>query len=181
MAPGETLIPDLEVDPLSGGRQLPWTGRQASSRPDGLRLPLIGKYPLQQQVRILLVALGASLILAALLVSLNLMFASLASTQTQVAGDALMHSQRIGKAAPNASYPTLYMWGAVGTARGMLRSIDRGASWVRVNDDAHQYGGPQIGWVTGAMNTYGTVYMSTNGRGTAYGKIDPKGDVAVVP
>jgi hypothetical protein len=31
--------------------------------------------------------------------------------------------------------------------------------------------------VTGDMNTYGTVYMSTNSRGIAYGKIDASGDV----
>jgi twitching motility protein PilJ len=67
-----------------------------------LRLPLLSKYPLQKQVRILLVGLVASLLLAGIFVSLNLMFSSLASTQTQIAGDALMHSQRIGKAAPNA-------------------------------------------------------------------------------
>jgi xyloglucan-specific exo-beta-1,4-glucanase len=35
--------------------------------------------------------------------------------------------------------------------------------------------------MVGDMNTYGTVYMSTNGRGVAYGKIDPAGDVQVVP
>ena len=87
----------------------------------------------------------------------------------------------LGKAAPDASYPTLYMWGAVGPARGMLRSTDQGASWVRINDDAHQYGGPGTGYVNGDMNTYGMVYMSTTGRGSVYGKIDPNGGVQVVP
>jgi hypothetical protein len=87
----------------------------------------------------------------------------------------------LGKEAPGASYPTLYMWGTVGVSRGLLRSIDQGAHWDRVNDDAHQYGGALSGWVTGDMNTYGTVYMSTNGRGIAYGKIDASGDVQVVP
>lgn len=87
----------------------------------------------------------------------------------------------LGKAAPDASYPTLYMWGAVGTTRGLMRSVDQGVSWDRVNDDAHQYGGMLGRFVTGDMNTYGTVYMSSNGRGIAYGKIDPAGDVTVVP
>ena len=87
----------------------------------------------------------------------------------------------LGKEAPGANHPTLYMWGAVGAARGLMRSIDQGASWDRVNDDAHQYGGPAVGWITGDMNTYGTVYMSTTGRGVAYGKIDPAGDVVVTP
>ena len=88
----------------------------------------------------------------------------------------------LGKAAPDASYPTLYLWGAVDTKRGLMRSIDQGLSWDRVNDDAHQYSGMIGGrFVTGDMNTYGTVYMAANGRGIVYGKIDPSGDVQVTP
>lgn len=67
-----------------------------------ISLPLIGKLPLQQQVRILLIALGTSLALGAIFVWLNADYSSLTSTQTQIAGDALMHSQRVGKATPNA-------------------------------------------------------------------------------
>jgi xyloglucan-specific exo-beta-1,4-glucanase len=76
-----------------------------------------------------------------------------------------------GKAAPGASYPTLYIWGTVGGTRGVWRSTDTGASWVRVNDDAHEYGGPANGqFVMGDMNTFGVVYMSSAGRGVLYGK-----------
>ncbi len=67
-----------------------------------IRLPIIGAMPLQEQVRILLMMLGGSLVLSAGFVWLNSNHSILASTQTQIAGDALMHSQRIGKAAPNA-------------------------------------------------------------------------------
>lgn len=67
-----------------------------------IRLPIIGKLPLQQQVRILLIALGGSLVLGAAFVWLNADYSGLTSTQTQIAGDALMHSQRVGKATPNA-------------------------------------------------------------------------------
>ncbi|HEY4542219.1 MAG TPA: type IV pili methyl-accepting chemotaxis transducer N-terminal domain-containing protein, partial [Noviherbaspirillum sp.] len=67
-----------------------------------IRLPLVGHLPLQQQVRILLTMLGGSLVLAAVFVTLNSNHSTLASTRTQIAGDALMHSQRLGKAAPNA-------------------------------------------------------------------------------
>jgi hypothetical protein len=103
------------------------------------------------------------------------------ATFTSVGGINSCGSFGLGKEAPGASYLTLYMWGNVGASRGLLRSTDKGAHWDRVNDDAHQYGGALSGWVTGDMNTYGTVYMSTNGRGIAYGKIDPSGDVQVVP
>lgn len=88
----------------------------------------------------------------------------------------------LGKAAPGVRYPTLYMWGTVGAARGMLRSTDQGATWVRLNDDAHQYGGvgsdPRL---TGDLNTFGTVYMSSMGRGVVYGAVAADGDVAVTP
>jgi hypothetical protein len=88
----------------------------------------------------------------------------------------------LGKAAPGADYPTIYIWGSVGKSSGMLRSTDKGATWVKVNDDAHQYGGLGNGhFVVGDMNTFGTVYMSSNGRGLVYGKVDGAGDVLVTP
>jgi twitching motility protein PilJ len=67
-----------------------------------IRLPLIGHLPLQHQVRLLLVMLGSSLVLGAAFVWLNSDYTALTSMQTQIAGDALMHSQRVGKATPNA-------------------------------------------------------------------------------
>src|SRR3569833_68607 len=67
-----------------------------------IKLPLIGKLPLQRQLRILLMSLGGSLILGTALVWLNSNYSTITATQTQIAGDALMHSQRIGKATPNA-------------------------------------------------------------------------------
>jgi len=67
-----------------------------------IKLPLIGHLPLQQQVRTLLFTLLVAIVLGVVGVMLNTNHSTLASTQTQIAGDALMHSQRIGKAAPNA-------------------------------------------------------------------------------
>ena len=76
-----------------------------------------------------------------------------------------------GKADVNATYPTVYIWGTVGGVRGLFRSTNTGASWVRVNDDMHEYGGPGNGnFVVGDMNTFGVVYMSTAGRGIVVGK-----------
>jgi hypothetical protein len=73
-----------------------------------------------------------------------------------------------GKAAPGASYQTLYTSAEIGGVRGIFRSTDEGASWVRINDDQHQYG-----WtgatITGDPRVYGRVYVGTNGRGIIYG------------
>lgn len=67
-----------------------------------IRLPLIGHMSLQRQIRVLFAVMFVSLILGGVFVYLNSDQKLLASIQNQIAGDALMHSQRIGKAAPNA-------------------------------------------------------------------------------
>ncbi|PQP02119.1 xyloglucanase [Massilia phosphatilytica] len=76
-----------------------------------------------------------------------------------------------GKAAAGASYPTVFIWGTIGGVTGLYRSTDTGQTWTRINDNAHQYGGPGNGrFVVGDMNTFGVVYMSTAGRGVVVGK-----------
>ncbi|MFF5840567.1 cellulose binding domain-containing protein [Streptomyces massasporeus] len=73
-----------------------------------------------------------------------------------------------GKAAPGASYQTLYTSAKIGGVRGVFRSTDKGASWTRINDDAHQWGWTGAA-ITGDRRVYGRVYVSTNGRGVLYG------------
>ena len=81
----------------------------------------------------------------------------------------------IGKAADGATYETVFIWGVAGGATnpvGIYYSTDKGATWKRMNDDKHQYGGPGNGaFVQGDMNVFGRVYMSTVGRGLVYGKL----------
>lgn len=75
-----------------------------------------------------------------------------------------------GKAAPGASYQALYLIGTVKNVAGVFRSTDQGATWVRVNDDAHQWGNfAGMGIITGDPDTYGRVYIGTNGRGLQVG------------
>lgn len=83
-----------------------------------------------------------------------------------------------GAPAPGASAPAVYVWGrAASGPRGVYRSDDAGASWLRVNDDEHQYGGPGNGeLVIGDANVYGRVFMSTAGRGLVYGEIAPSAE-----
>jgi xyloglucan-specific exo-beta-1,4-glucanase len=91
---------------------------------------------------------------------------------TTIAGVTYCLAVGIGKIEPSSTYPTLYIWGTVGGVRGLFRSIDTGVSWVRVNDDAHEFGGPGNGnFVMGDMNVYGRVFMSTVGRGIVYGEL----------
>jgi hypothetical protein len=72
-----------------------------------------------------------------------------------------------GKAAPGGKQATLFLAGKLDGRRGLFRSIDDGVHWVRINDDAHQYG--DVGHVTGDPRIFGRVYFATGGRGIFYG------------
>ncbi|WP_031484136.1 RICIN domain-containing protein [Streptomyces bicolor] len=75
-----------------------------------------------------------------------------------------------GKAKPGTNYQALYLIGTVKDVTGVFRSTDKGATWLRVNDDAHQWGAiGGVGVITGDPDTYGRVYVGTNGRGLQYG------------
>ncbi|MBC7888243.1 MAG: T9SS type A sorting domain-containing protein [Ferruginibacter sp.] len=98
-------------------------------------------------------------------------------TVSTISGVTACSAVGLGKAAPAAAYFSIYIWGTVNGVTGIFRSTDEGLTWNRVNDDQHQYGGPGNGqFVMGDMNIYGRVYMSTVGRGIAYGS-----DNAVLP
>ncbi len=74
-----------------------------------------------------------------------------------------------GKAAPGQKSMALYAVGRItqGGLHGVFRSDDGGMSWVRINDDQHQYG--NIGQaITGDPRIFGRVYLGTNGRGILY-------------
>jgi len=80
----------------------------------------------------------------------------------------------VGKAAPGKTYPSLYIWGKPTNTdpTGLYRSDDEGINWTRINDDAHQFGGPgNAQFVKGDMNVYGRVYRSTVGRGIICGEL----------
>ncbi len=74
--------------------------------------------------------------------------------------------------ASGSNPPALYLVGTVGGLRGIFRSDDFGQSWLRINDDRHQWG--LILQITGDPKKYGRVYVGTHGRGAVYG--DPRGD-----
>jgi hypothetical protein len=81
-----------------------------------------------------------------------------------------LHAFGFGKGAPGSSYPALYLVGTIKGLRGIFRSDDVGLSWVRINDDNHQWG--LVLQISGDPKLYGRVYVGTHGRGILYG--DPQ-------
>lgn len=81
-----------------------------------------------------------------------------------------IHAFGFGKGKTEKDYSALYLVGIVNNVRGIFRSDDIGKSWVRINDEQHQWG--LILHITGDPKIYGRVYVGTHGRGILYG--DPK-------
>jgi xyloglucan-specific exo-beta-1,4-glucanase len=71
-----------------------------------------------------------------------------------------------GAPPPGRTEPAIYLAGIVDGVSGVFRSDDGAANWIRINDDAHQYGWPHS--VSGDPRIYGRVYLGTNGRGILY-------------
>ena len=78
-----------------------------------------------------------------------------------------IHAFGFGKAAPGESYPALYLVGTISGKAGIFRSDDEAKTWVRINDDAHQWG--LVLQIAGDPRIYGRVYVGTHGRGIFYG------------
>ncbi len=86
------------------------------------------------------------------------------------AGNGLTITQfALGKAAPGRENPALFASGTAGGVSGIFRSDDDGASWVRINDAQHQFGG-NLTVMAADPRVYGRVYLGMNGRGIVYGE-----------
>jgi len=81
----------------------------------------------------------------------------------------------LGKAAPDSTYPTLYIWGKPKSTdiEGMYRSENKGKTWTRANDDNNESGSlANAGAIEGDWNVYSRVYKSTAGMGIHYMQLD---------
>lgn len=100
-------------------------------------------------------------------------------TFTKLANVEAADSVGFGAAGSGQTYPTVFIAGRVGGIRGIFASVNAGATWNRINDDQHQYGGAGQAGITGDPRVYGRVYLTTNGRGAIYGDGDPAGGGAI--
>jgi len=80
-------------------------------------------------------------------------------------------SVTLGKAAPGSPYATIFVQASLNGTWAYYRSTDHGAAWVRINDDAHQYGYAGSSFIVADQGTYGRMYISTHCMGIAYGEI----------
>jgi len=88
-------------------------------------------------------------------------------TFEQLRGVEEIHGFGFGKAAPDHDYPALFLIGTVQGVRGIFRSDDQAANWIRINDDQHEWG--LLLHITGDPKKYGRAYAGTHGRGAMYG------------
>jgi photosystem II stability/assembly factor-like uncharacterized protein len=74
-----------------------------------------------------------------------------------------------GKAAPGKTFPALYLLGTIHQFHARYRSDDAGQTWVRIDDNQHQYANADVPLILGDPRIYGRVYFTTGGRGVIYG------------
>jgi hypothetical protein len=89
------------------------------------------------------------------------------ATFTKLSSVVSVYQFDFGKAAPSATHPSVFIWGKVGTTIGFFRSDDTGATWVRINDNLHNFGYQND--IAGDPRVHGRVYLATSGRGVVYG------------
>jgi xyloglucan-specific exo-beta-1,4-glucanase len=71
----------------------------------------------------------------------------------------------LGAPAPGSNYSAaVYFIGTINGTDAVYRSDDGGVSWIRIDDDAHRYGG--VGGIVADTVVYGRVFLA--GRGMVY-------------
>jgi len=74
-----------------------------------------------------------------------------------------------GMAAAGKTYPAVYVSARINNVWGIYQSLDSGATWTRINDDKHQWGGAN--YVSGDMRVFGRVYVGANRGGVIVGDL----------
>ena len=74
----------------------------------------------------------------------------------------------LGAAPAGQTYPSAFLYGKVKGRAGIWRSDDVGQTWLRVNDDLHQFGALRA--MAADPLEFGTVYIGPHGRGVMVGR-----------
>jgi len=92
------------------------------------------------------------------------------ATFTQIATVDRAYLFAFGKPAPASTNPALYLYGRVnGSSDGIYRSLDLGATWTELTDARVAIGdAPNV--MEASAQTYGQVFIGTNGRGVFTGQ-----------
>jgi hypothetical protein len=98
------------------------------------------------------------------------LFRSVDSGRSYTALEGVEESHALGFGKGASAYSSLFLVGKVSAVYGFFRSDDLGNSFVRVNDDEHQFG--LVSHITGDPRRFGRVYLGTGGRGILVG--DPR-------
>jgi photosystem II stability/assembly factor-like uncharacterized protein len=91
------------------------------------------------------------------------------ATPAKIANVQAAYGVGFGKAAAGKTYPAVYISAKINNVSGIYQSLDGGASWSRINDDKHQWGG--VNYVTGDMRIFGRVYIGAARGGVIVGDL----------
>jgi twitching motility protein PilJ len=141
-APADAAPPEANETPLRLRDALVGSGRPAAAAPAGgdFRMPLIGHLPLQRQLSILTTVLALMLVASLVFVGVKIRASGVASAENHLASDAIMHVQRIGKAAASA---------VTGDAEGLSEMAESRAELIK-DLDLLSRGGEYQGGTVGA-------------------------------
>lgn len=99
--PKTVFPPGMTSGPLTIDPNATLIGRLAS-KSSGLRIPLIGHLSITKQIRVLLYVVLGALALLAIFAVIDALKAGRITTNVELSGDSLMHSQRLARSAPLA-------------------------------------------------------------------------------
>ncbi|PYH87469.1 xyloglucanase [Aspergillus ellipticus CBS 707.79] len=74
-----------------------------------------------------------------------------------------------GKASTTGGYPVISGFFTVEGVTALFKTEDEGVNWEMISDAAHGFGAVASNVVNGDLQTYGRVFVGTNGRGIFYG------------